>query len=246
DRINKEDPLYLNVFQKFDERADFPYIKEYFRIQNRTNSQTNIILSSRKGICMFNRTRFKTGYIYCFAFPFSEKITNFTGHPLFIPSIYNIVLNSSNKTNEYYTIGINKIIHLSGIKYDNSCNLNITGINDLEFYPSYSLINNQLQIDIYNIKNAGNFRILCDKNNISGLSLNYNRIESIPDYYTVDELNDAFADIKCGDFSILDIHDNYLSKSIKHINMGISLWMYFILISILFLVFEVLIIRLFK
>jgi hypothetical protein len=245
-RINKEDYLFLNVFRKLDENASFPNVKNYYTFINRQNSETVSILSTRKGSDMFTRTRFEKGYLYCFAFNFDESNTDFAAHPFFIPSVYNIILNSSNKTNEYYIAGTDKTIYPSELKYNTTCNLNISDNKELEIFPNYSLINNQLQIDLSDVKYAGNYTLNCNKEILQNLSINYNRKESITEYYNEEEIENMLIEAGCPNFSFLNIDNHFLTTNIEQLQNGVPLWKYFIFLAIFFLLMEILVIRLIR
>jgi hypothetical protein len=97
------------------------------------------------------------------------------------------------------------------------------------------------------IKDAGFYNILNSNNEkISAISLNYDRKESYLDTYSSTEIEKYISNYLNGKAKIIDNFSADVNLQLKELSQGKQLWQLFILIGILFLIAEILIIKLMK
>ncbi|GAB4295312.1 MAG: BatA and WFA domain-containing protein [Marinilabiliales bacterium] len=242
---NNEHYIYKNVFIKLDENAEYPYINKSFILTGYMPVNTVSLLKDRKGNSFFYHNVIGRGNLYYFTFPFDEKFTDFMGHPLFVPSLINIVINSGTPGKEYYFLSQQQNISIDA-KLSKECNLTISNRDSFIIYPDYRFDGNKLNINIRDlIKYAGNYTIKCKNNIIGTASFNYARKESNMDYYSAEEIKSLFTN-NYNNITILNAEDKYFTKIITKSNEGIPLWKYFLIAALIFIIIEVLIIRLIK
>ncbi len=246
--INKENNLFKNTFKKIDENADLPFIKQHFVFSKTVSNNTQGIIHTRNKDAILNYTTHKKGNVYCLAIPVNSESSNFPEHPLFVPIVYNIVLNSNPSNFLYYVIGNNNAIELSYYNKNKTSNFSIVNnLLNVDFTPDFRLVNNNINLFLNNeITIAGNYLLNSNDLSLYGLAFNFNRNESNMECYNKDELTSLFAKNKFKNINFLNINDRFLTKSIERISKGIQLWKYFILLALLFILFEILLLRLWR
>ena len=179
-----------------------------------------------------------------YSVPLEKKYTNFMYHPWFIPIMYNVALHSTYINNDYYYIGEESVFYVNNIfdKSDNAVHLiSVDGREDV--IPEQRKISSSIMLFLHscNLKSS-NYYITYGKDTLSGLSLNYNRTESVLNY---ESWNDIIN--KAGMFRNIYKIDTSLSTFSDYIkkinNEGILLWKYFIFGGLLCLLIEMLLLR---
>ena len=91
---------------------------------------------------------------------------------------------------------------------------------------------------------AGNFIVLSENDTIDGFSLNYNRMESKMDFYSIEEINKEIFNANLeNQIKIYDDNENRISNLIFSKISGEFYWKYFIILALLFIILEITIIR---
>ena len=78
------------------------------------------------------------------------------------------------------------------------------------------------------------------------LGLNYNREESVMDFYSLEELEEMLNKSKLSRFSVLEMQSNSQEKFINSLENESRLWLLFIIFALLFLLSETMVLRLWK
>ncbi len=96
------------------------------------------------------------------------------------------------------------------------------------------------------IRQDGFYRIIHENETTGGLAFNYDRTESDMDMLSNEQLITAIQDAGLNNFSIIQPAGRSLSNVITEMNTGVRLWKLFILLALLFLLGEVLLLRIWK
>ncbi len=239
--------IFKNAFQKIDKNADLPYIKQHFVFTKSINKNTKTLLALRNKDAILNYSEYGKGHLFCFSIPLNAESSNFTQHPLFIPTLYNIVLNSNPSNALYYTIGKNNAIMLPNNTKGNDCIVSVVNNNGIDFKPETQIKENNINLFLSDeIKTAGNYLLKCNETILYGLAFNYDNKESKMPCYNIEEIKKIFIKYGFTNINILDINDEYISNNIRKINEGIQLWKYFLILALLFIMIEILLLRFLK
>ena len=95
-------------------------------------------------------------------------------------------------------------------------------------------------------KKAGHFLIKDGNTTIQSVSYNFSRKESIPEFYSIDELRKLIHSTEFKQFQIIESTDVSFSETLQNLNNGKQLWKYFLIMAILFIFCEMAIIRFWK
>ncbi len=244
EKVDFYNALYKNVFTKKEKNINLPVIYKYLLLNN--NNKTINIFTANNDLPIFSESKLYTSKIYLLAFSLDEKSSNFVNHQLFVPTLYNFALYSKSINPIYYTINKSNYFSI----YDSTTTDNV-----------YHIINKNKTIDIIpqnikakdktilNLKNiitkAGNYLVQKQNKIIDILSVNYNRDESFLSFYNNDDINQIIKNNLLNNTIKLLYSDNpkIIKNKISKINRGEPLWKYFIILSLIFLLTEILLLR---
>jgi len=246
--LNVQSPFFKNVFQKIDDNPQYPQVNMSYKISVTKGNVFDDLILTRNQNPLFTSIKQNKGKIYLFLFPFDEKYTNFTTHPLFVPIMYRICELSKNNSDICYnispTVNVNIINTTNGNEDILELKNHKTGesfipLQNVDDFDISLLPGNQLIYD-------GLYDITYKNNILSSISFNYNRNESQNIYYTPTELEEI---LKSRNFKVSlfnSSNNESISNQIKNIETGKPLWKYFILLALLFVLAEIALIRLIK
>ncbi len=247
--IDFDHRFFENVFRKREENAMLPSIEEHlkFREASRTG-ETNLLWfqNSDKALSVLP---FGKGALWTFSFPLEKKNEAFARDILFVPSLYNIVLNSLPDQQISYTIGADRTFLLP-----QRLNLNPEASFEIEnratgdrFIPGIQFTGQGTRLDMNGmIEKAGHYLVHSEDETLSALAFNYNREESDLRYLSFNRLEEALAAADLNNISVIRNVNRNFSEVYKELNTGKQLWKWSILIALFFIIIEVLIARFLK
>lgn len=245
--INYSHALYSEVFKKKETNADLPLIKGYCRFSEQVSKIENSLLRFRNGKNALSTYRFGNGNVYSFAFPVDKDNFNFVRHLIFVPTFYNMVLNSEAPQKYVYSIESDEPVILDHSQLSEELKL-IDDQTREEFMVStrnLGLGKNQLNMNNL-IQKAGHYLVYDGNTPIQALSYNFPRKESNPDFLSEEEINDQINANNLKQMQLIDANKENFSAVLQNLNNGKQLWKLFILLAIAFLLTEMLVIRLWK
>jgi hypothetical protein len=168
--------------------------------------------------------------VYIFSAAINKENSNFQNSPLIVPTFYNMAKNNQKTGVKAISMPSEKsFIAEATIGKDEI--LNVENSSE-KFIPIQQILNNKVKLTFgENPKKAGNFEIKNGKETIENLSFNYNRSES--DLYAVN------SNLASGSKEIESL--NSLFDTIKVDRSTNQIWKIFLIFTLLFLLFEVLI-----
>ncbi len=225
--INYNHPLLANAFYSKVTNFQYPKVDLSYRFSSNANS----VLSYEDG------TPFLVGNANVFAFSsaLNNDNSNFKNSQLIVPVLYNMGLQSLKLSKLYYTIGEpNSIAINTVIGQDDILNLasEETSVIPLQKTYSKSVL---IETDAFPYK-AGIFTVKNKEIALQNLSFNYNRAESILNYYDLNQIENVTVD------SSLATTINTI-KSNTNVN---ALWKWFVIFALVFLIIEMLILKYLK
>lgn len=225
--ISFDHPLYTNVFAQRVTNFQYPKVTSYFN----TRTTASIVLSFQ------DQSGFLVGGngIYVFTAAINSTNSNFKNSPLIVPTLYSIGANSLKSTELYNTIGRITTIDVKGAMAPD----NILKVNkgDYEFIPEQQSFLDKTELKFnYNPNIDGVFTISEDERTIQNISFNYPRTESKIEY---------------SDTNLFGANTNFSNLSeviatMEKDNSVTELWKWFTIFTLLFMLVEVLIQKLFK
>jgi hypothetical protein len=234
--INFEHELLTDVFEK--EIHNFQYPKTSLTYRTNAPMGSPILLYDNQRPFL-NALPSGIGQLYWFSSPLNNDISNFTQFSLVVPIFYNIANQSINRSKLFYTID-NQIVEDVAITLNKNDIVKVKGKNT-EFIPLQKISKGKVTLTMDNqIKEDGFYELIVNETPIKSLAFNYNREES-----KWNSLNLQAETSANNNISLTNNLDSVLEQIA--INQEINwLFRWFLLISILFLLIEMLLIKYFN
>ncbi len=219
--INYTHPLFTNVFRDRIENFQYPNVKQYYTL----NGNASSILSYANG------APFLAGKenVYVFTASLDYANSNFKSSPLIVPSVYAIALQSRKLASLYYPLGSSNSIDIPELmQQDRIISVQKEGE---EFIPMQQAIGQKTRLWFseypkapgnYELKNTQRPRII---------SFNYPRVESRLSYLDLEAIPGANISS-----SVSELFDDF-----ENDNAVTSLWKWFAILALLFILTEVII-----
>ncbi len=246
-QISYENELYRDVFKKPENEADLPVIKGAVTFTEQLSKSGTPVLKFRNNKSALNSHKFGNGKVYTFAFPLSKLNFNFVRHVIFVPTIYNMVLNSGQPQQYARLINQDEPILLN----DNHIPEQLKLVNQQNHDEFMLTVRNagegrkQLILDDVPLE-AGHYLIQDETQVIQPVSFNYPRKESVQEFYTSDELQKLIKADQFKQIQLIESPDTNFTETLQDLNNGKQLWKYFVVLTIFFLLCEMAIIRFWK
>ncbi|MBA4410323.1 MAG: BatA domain-containing protein [Bacteroidota bacterium] len=245
--INYGHKLYQEVFKKHEDEADLPVIKGYTVFKDGMQNGGSEVLTFRNGKSALTASSFGHGTVYLFAFPLSKKNFGFIRHILFVPTVYNMVLQSGEQQKYAYSLEnddpvfLNKSSQLSELKIINQQTKDefITSVRTIGSGKQQLILDDLLQ-------NAGHYLIQDGDQIIQSISCNFSRKESDAEFYEDKELQKFMQAGDFKQFKLIDTSDAAISETLQDYSNGKQFWKHFIALAIIFMMCEMAIIRFWK
>ena len=220
-------PLFKDVFEKEVANFQYPKVNSFYNIS--TNATPAIGFEDNQPFLLQKENT------YLFSAAINKENSNFQNSPLVVPTIYNMALQSLPLPRLYYTIGEQNAIAVP-VKLGPDEILTIKD-STAQFIPLQQTKANFVWMTTTDEPNkAGNYQIVKENEFLENISYNYARSESKLQYQNPEDWKGAEV-YK----SVDDLFDSYTdSDSIN------SFWKWFAIFALLFLLFEMLILKFFK
>ena len=231
------DPFYENIFESTNEQIDMP---EALPILNWRGQQFDL-LKLKNNLNFLSGFR-KQGVVFVLASPLEDQFTSFHRHALFVPVMYRMASISKRSFDKsYYSINESTI----NLKLDSLGKQDVFKLidADIELIPNQRITANELVLEMpKNTLNPGFYDLTLEGKTKAVMAFNLNKAESYLEQLSFDNINANFAIYN--NVTIFDTNDaDNFSNEVKKNKFGVPLWKYAIVLSLLFLLAEVLLIR---
>ncbi len=244
--IDFDSRFFANVFSERKENAILPRIETHLKFTRNIRTEETNLLWFQNGDKALSFLPFENGKVWIFSFPLNQKNESFTKDILFVPSIYNIVLNSLPEQKLSFTIGKEQSWLLPRtINTNRESSLEMfnpeTGNH---FIPGITVSNRGTLIGLQGmIQSAGHYLVLQENETIASLAFNYDRKESDFRYFLPDELKQHIITNHLQNASVIENTAMNFSNVLDEIQKGRQLWKWCIVLVLFFILIEVLIAR---
>jgi hypothetical protein len=244
--IDYENRFFANVFHDKKENAVMPEIKGHYKFNEKAVTSVNNLLWFQNGARAMSVNPYNNGKVWIFSFPLCRANESFARDIIFVPSIYNIILNSIPDQRISYTSGKDRTVLLP-----KSMNLSLNSMTEIEnketgnkFIPGITVTTQGHRIEIDNmIDNAGHYLIKSDNKIITSLAYNFDRKESELNYTSPEELLGKTRSVNLDNSYVINSVDKNNINILEEINKDKHLWKFCIIATLIFILAEVLITR---
>ena len=239
--LNLQNPVFKNIFENFPQNPDLPSAKKYYQLSTAGSNAENLMSLPGRQTFWGSYTSGK-GKVYVTAVPLNEDFGNLPRHALIVPVMFRIALLSGRDASLYYTLGRDETIEVPQVSSDEKQLLKlvkgvqsiIPGVKQIEGSTLLYIADQLQQIGIYDLKKQDS--------TVAILAFNDNRSESDLRYFTAAEL----ARLVPQATTVLEAGKGSLKNTLAETNFGLQLWKLCIILALIFLGFEILLIRFLK
>jgi hypothetical protein len=233
-------PFFRDIFEKADKNMDMPFAYPVMAWQNRGQR----ILSYKNNDAFLSMFQVGKGKLYLAATTLRKNLTNFSRHGTFLPVMYKIAFQSANGEDRLsYTFQEAELSIPIDSKEENAV-YSLTAV-DFKIIPDQRLNGRQL---IFSLPESdlktGFYTIMLGDKPIRTLAFNNSRKESMLKYYPYEELLKYTAGKK--NVHLYEAGAEKFVNDFRKENVGESLWKYCLILSLLFLLAEILLLRFYK
>ncbi len=227
--INYDHPIYTNVFDKKIDNFQYPSVSKSFNLVSQ-----DALLYFQDGKPFIT----SQDQMYIASNRFDIASTNFKNSPLIVPTLYNIAKESLSLPDLYYSVGAkNEFDVITELSQDNILTLENSSDTQESFIPLQRRYSNKVTISTFEMPLiSGNYIIKNKESVVKGVSYNYNRAESNLIYSNINSLNNGTYHTSVSNA----IEEFKEQDSIQ------SLWKWFVIFALFFLLMEMLILKYLK
>ncbi len=251
---NKQHPFFADVFEQSNLQGlvNTPQIQSVWTWSGLGDK----ILTFKNNQNYLSSTQSGKGKVYLCAAPLDKNFGNFAEHAFFVPVMFKIASLSVKQERTAYHFNENSIsldipdlqkntIYKLVYKSEKKKGTEIIPIQkSVENTLTFELPKSIQSTDNQNIE-SGYYELTANGKVVKLLAFNHDNDESKMDFYSPEELRNIFSNRK--NVQIFDnILDNDFIKTFEESNVGTSLWKYCIILSLLFLLIEILLIKFMK
>lgn len=229
-KIHFSHPIFSNVFEKEVSNFQYPLFSTHYQLKNYKNSL--LTLENGRPLLVNN------GNYYTFSATLNTDNTNFKQAPLIVPTLYNIAKNSLKSVTPYYTIGKKNNIDIP-ITLEKDAVLTLQK-EKFNFTPLQHIKPKKVTLNVFKTPNeSGLYEVMKKQNKTSyKLAFNYSQEESIMSYHNIKTLENPHIQTS-----------NSVANTINSLNSVVqvaTLWKWFVIFAVIFLLIELLILKYFK
>lgn len=248
EKIDAANPFYSGVFEKMEDRINLPVVNKHYKLLRGNRSDFESILNLQNGDPLFGSSRVNNSFVYLFSSPLTEGATNFNKHALFVPMFYQVSFSSVKSGPLFYTVRSNVAINLK-----NTLNLAEQPPHirkpggETDIIPETRVINNSLFLYTRSqVNDPGFYEISRGTDTLLPIAFNYSRRESNLNVYAVSDLEKMIRDKGLKGINTVEDNGSDISAEVLAGVEGKKLWKLFIILTLLFLLIEVVLLRLLK
>ena len=241
--LNIKASLFNNVFEETPNNINYPTSYNSWTILPSQNNISEQILAFANGTSFLKKYEVNSGALFLCASNLNSNAGNFGKHALFVPTVYNMALQSARVSKTSYLMDDTKIV-LNAIKASEAPIKLKKG--NYEWIPKQNWKEYSVEIFLKNkIIEPGFYSVMQDGKEIEKLAFNYNRNESDLTQFSAEEFK-LQAEQSGLTVEVLNGNTETLKATINSLGKAQGLWKYFIILSLIFIALEILFLRILK
>lgn len=248
ERVNTEGPFFADIFESVPKNPDLPTAARYYPVTGSGNTEAVIRLNT--GDLLYGYTVRPNGSkVFFSATPLEDGASNFHRHALFVPVLIKTAFLSQRTGPLFYYAGGYTPAEIAmpvGLREDDAVKW-VQTETGYEFIPEQR--RNMGRLLFYPgeyLEQAGNYRVMAGADEIASVAYNYPRTESETAFYNDEQLKAELQKAKLPYTELLDSTGDTLKKSIEERENGSGLWKWLAAAALLFLLSEVVLLRVWK
>lgn len=244
--IAKRNSFFDDVFVKVPDNTDLPIVNKHYGFDLGENVLN--LLSLQNGDPLLMMKNVGKGKAFVMSTSFDEEYSDLANHALFVPLMYKMAMYACAMSELSYTIGVDKSMKINDITLAIEDRISVK--SEKGMFESYPLVENKNNINYINffeeLPYSGFYDILKNDSCVSLMAWNDDRKESEMSFLNEDELTKVLKDNKLNVFSTIRYDEMKSDDMVENLVADSNLWKVFVVLSLIFLLIEILILRFWK
>lgn len=246
-QINTQDFVFSDVFDKKTNTSNLklPVTQGNFSIIAKQRNSGQPLLSYRDGSKLLVKYTNGNGHFYLSAAPLNDEQNDLVRNgEIFIPMLYKMAISAGDNQPLAFTIGNEEQFAANHKATGTELIYKIKGHGE-EFIPQQRIVGSRVLFTVNDeIQQAGFAQLFIDPTQVkNNFAFNYDRRESNLAYKSLATLKEDVGNA----YTVIDVADETgLTQTIQEANQGTVLWRYCLVGALLFLLIEVLLLRIWK
>ena len=238
--IELKNSLFKDVFEALPQKLDLPEVNRFFSFaENNTINKENLLQLPANAL-FFARYPIKTGQIYLVATGLKDNDSNLPKHPIFVPLMYKIAFASVKEQALYNVVMKDNVLESSKINLGTNQSLKLVA-DHFEIIPELRQANGKTLVYVADqVKKPGFYELKQADSTLAVIAFNDNRTESDMHY---DEQSDLQKIFNKQQTTFLDPKVDSMAAVVRAKNNGTELWKLCLILSVIFLAFEIVLVR---
>lgn len=241
--INTEEFIFQDVYEQTRGNLRLPTTRGNYATSELQRSGRERILTYRDGTAFVDKYRVGNGVLLVCTAPLRDEVSDLARNAeVFIPLLYKAAILRHTKTPGAYIIGQDDLIEVDARTLDRDHVFRFRGAT--EFIPAMTPAGSKVLLSATGqVSQAGFYKLLAGETETGVYAFNYDRAESDLAFYTPEELTAMFG----SSVSVLQASPRTsFTQLIAERDRGIQLWRWCIMLALVFLLLEILVIRVWK
>lgn len=242
-QINLQEDVFKGVFNQLPKNVETPKIKKFYPILNGNNSNSRALLSTNTSSPLVVKYDVGKSYVYMQSVPLNAAFSDVQSKAIFAPMLYNAAVYKKNNQPLYFTIGRDNLMEIKNERATGESVYKLSNGNN-EFIPENRSVGNSILLKVNTTLPAdGHYTISSGNATLGVAAFNFDRTESALVFADKETIKNTYNQ---KNHLVLDNARASLSAEVKQIKDGILLWKLCVILSLLFLLTEILLIRFWK
>jgi Aerotolerance regulator N-terminal len=243
--LNTQDAMFKNVFQRLPQNMDLPSVSQYYALQRNNTSKGRTLMELNNGQPFVWQASYQKGNIVLLAAPLQTSWSNLPQHAVYVPLMLKLGTGKPQHEQLYYTIGMAQWIPFQQNMASDKL-VRLWG-NGTELALQTSMRNGKTNLyleqplakaGIYNIAPQGS------KTPLQLVGLNFNRKESDMRTWEPTKMEAYIGSLPGA--RITSENTAVLQNSISNELNGTPFWRYCVWLTLVFVLIEILLLRILK
>ncbi|MDB5150268.1 MAG: hypothetical protein JWQ57_4288 [Mucilaginibacter sp.] len=239
--INRQSPVFKNVFENFPQNPDLPLVKKYYQL-SKSGAKQESLMNLATGEPFWEGYSSGRGNVYVCAVPLNEEFSNLPRHAMFVPVLFRMALLSGHDQPLFYTLGTDENFEVPPVQTTEKQLLKLTK-GDQSIIPDVKQQEGGTLLYVSDqLRDPGIYSLRKQDSTLATLAFNDNRAESDMSYLTATDLEKLLPNAK----PLLTAGNGSLKSVVAESNFGTQLWKLCIILALIFLLAEILLIKFYK